>query len=33
VSPEGTHDRLLAFADHDPAAVSAATLTLQPGRY
>ena len=33
VSPEGTHDPLLTFLDQEPATVSAATLTLQPGRY
>ena len=33
VSPEGTHDPLLSFADHEPGEVSAANLTLPAGRY
>jgi len=33
VSPQGTHDRLVSFADHDPAEVSATNLTLQTGGY
>ena len=33
VSPQGTHERLVSFDDHDPAAVSAANLTLAAGGY
>jgi len=33
VSPQGTHDRLVSFADHDPADVSATNVTLGAGRY
>lgn len=33
VSPEGTHDPLLTFPDHEPAGVSVSKATLARGRY
>jgi plastocyanin len=33
VSPDGTHDRLVSFADHDPGDVSSTNVTLPAGRY